>query len=453
MSEMLYFIRYLTVGLTLLACGQLVAQEKNTAGLVLDLSGTAVNGAEWSQFLDEMCTKAMALGGDVREGVLPSLVREKDKDKLLAAATEASASITLSPTTVAPDGVVSGMVVELDGGKLNGAMLSLGSRSAAIEEAALAIAQWFSQKTGELECGIIEWKTEQVSAALRSKEASGSRWVIFLHPASLGTGGASIVLAHMLVNTPPFFAQTEILPLSKLKKDRAMRLYKAVGLTLRDSAFPPDQASVPAAGAAPPEVSTVKVVELVNAVGKGLSVQELSQLRPKVEKDDLRPDRVPVSELQQGVHSLADPGPDDLLPDHEQVVNFTAQDGKIAQALIILGSIERTSRSSFVAVFEAIAEDWALKKVTLAAGAKEKKQGPFPLLVFAPAEAGAPPAYLALRYAEEPAATWIVIVVQTKNWASYEELITPVDATPEAVAEVFRQYGFDYEEFAKRLGR
>jgi hypothetical protein len=60
---------------------------------------------------------------------------------------------------------------------------------------------------------------------------------------------------------------------------------------------------------------------------------------------------------------------------------------------------------------------------------------------------------LALRYAEEPAATWIVIVVQTKNWASYEELITPVDATPEAVAEVFRQYGFDYEEFAKRLGR
>ena len=376
MSEMLSFIRYLTVGLTLLACGPLVAQEKNSSGLVLDLSGTAVNGAEWGQFLDEMCTKAMALGEDVREGVLPSLV--KQKDKLLAAATEASASITLSPTTVAPDGVVSGMVVELDGGKLNGAMLSLGSRSAAIEEAALAIAQWFSQETGELECGIIEWKTEQVSAALRSKEASGSRWVIFLHPASLGTGGASIVLAHMLVNTPPFFAQTEILPLSKLKKDRAMRLYKAVGLTLRDSAFPPDQASVPAAGSAPPEVSTAKLVELANGVAKGLSVQELSQLRPKVEKDDLRPDRVPVSELQQGVHSLVDPGPDDLLPDHEQVVNFTAQDGKIAQALIILGSIERTSGSSFVAVFEAIAEDWALKKVTLAAGAKEKKQGPFP---------------------------------------------------------------------------
>jgi len=115
MSEMLSFIRYLTVGLTLLACGPLVAQEKNSSGLVLDLSGTAVNGAEWGQFLDEMCTKAMALGEDVREGVLPSLV--KQKDKLLAAATEASASITLSPTTVAPDGVVSGMVVELDGGK------------------------------------------------------------------------------------------------------------------------------------------------------------------------------------------------------------------------------------------------------------------------------------------------------------------------------------------------
>lgn len=450
MSEMLSFIRYLTVGLALLACGPLVAQEKNTGGLVLDLSGTAVNGAEWGQFLDEMCAKAMALGEDIREGALLSSVKEKDR-LLAAAAAGDSTSIPLSPTTVPPGGAASKLLVQLDSGKLNGAMLVLGGP--AMQEAALAIAQWFSQRTGELECGVTESKSETVSATLRGKEERGSRWVVSLRPDLLGTGRTSIVLTHMLVDAPPPFAQLEILPLSKLEKERAMRLYTAVGLTLRATAVQPDQPSAPAAGSAPPEVSTVKVVELVNAVGKGLSVQELSQLRPKVEKDDLMPDRVPVSELRQGVHSLLDPGPDDLLPDHHQVVHFTVQDGKIADAVIILVSWLWLSRGPFVAVFEAIAEDWALNKVTLAAGDEEKKEGPFPLLVFAPAEAGAPPAYLALQYKDGPAATCVMIVVQTKNWASYGELITPVDASPEAVAEVFRQYGFDYEAFAKRLDR
>jgi len=448
MIHMLNLARPVALVIIMLACGALFAQEA-ASGLALDLGGEVANGAAWSRFLDGVCAEGMRLGSSVQDGAFASLVKEKEA--LLAAASETSTSLALSPIPVPPGGIRSRLLVQLNSGKLSGAMLSLAGIPAAVEEAALPIVQWFSQKMGRFECGVIETSDGGFSPALRSKEASGGQWMILLHPDPKGTGMATLALVHLFSDAPPPFARQEILPLSKLKDDEAIRLYKSVGLSLRGGSSSPGKASAPATSPGRPQPSTAKIVALANDAAKGLSLLELSQLRPCVEKDSLEASPVPVTELREGTQRLVDRGTNDLLPGHQDLLYFTVQDGTVTQAILILVSSARASRMPFVELFNAIAEDWALKKLTLSEGNAEEKQEPSPLAVFAPAEPGAPSAYLTLQYKEDALATSILIVVQTKDWTSYGELTKPMDAAPETVEGVFRRYGFDFAEFAKRL--